>query len=208
MPTQAVRCTVAAGSRYGHRVAQPPGGLDEHRVPGVVPAYVVDRGEAVQVDDEHRARLAGYPAQDREPVQQLLAVGQAGELVRTRQPVQAALQLPPLAHVAYVYHERPDLGHAAQIAHRGLGVPPVPEAVAQPGLDEHAAAELGAGLGEDGGQPLAYPAGVVRVYPGQERPAHHVLVGQAELARRGRRLPPDGEVGVEHHGDLRGARDQ
>src|SRR5581483_8026617 len=48
------------------RVAQPARGLHEYGVPGVVTAYVVDRGEPVEVDHEYRAGLAGPLAQYRQ----------------------------------------------------------------------------------------------------------------------------------------------
>ena len=60
----------------GHRVAvahgpaEPPGHLDQHRVPGVVPEAVVDRLEAVEVAEE-----------DREPLRPVVLLALGGDRV-------------------------------------------------------------------------------------------------------------------------------
>ena len=69
-------------------VLQPLGDVDQHRVAGGVPEAVVDRLEAVEVDEQQRDAGAAPPGDLQgvlDPVEQQAAVGEVGEQVVARQ---------------------------------------------------------------------------------------------------------------------------
>ena len=132
---------VAADPRY--RVARPTlelqalGGRDQQLVPSVVPEAVVDRLEAIQVQQEDRrsaARARGTRERVIDAVAEDRAVRQPGERIVERLVRQLLLEELPVGDVARVEHEAFDgrVGHL--VAHDALYRPPRSVFVSQPVL--------------------------------------------------------------------------
>ena len=118
-----------------HRLLEPVGGLDSSSSPAWWPTRVVDRLEAVEVDEEHGgAGVAGPAAGERlpDPLGEQGAVGQVGERVVLGVVLQLGLEPDPFGDVPAVEDQ------AALVAvDGGLHVEPVagagPEAALDPG---------------------------------------------------------------------------
>lgn len=111
------------------------GGLDEEFVAGLVAEAVVDRLEAVEVDEEHGgAGVAGAAAAEglADPLGEQGAVGQVGERVVLGVVLQLRLEPDPFGHVAAVEDQA-----ALMAVDRGFDIEPVartgPEAALDPG---------------------------------------------------------------------------
>ena len=122
VPVEAGEHVVRAGTG-----AQPAGRLGEHRVADLAPAQV---GHAADTPEPERHHHAGAGPFGQHPVQ-FTGVGEAGQLVDERDPVQGPLQLLALPHIAQVHHESGDLGDVPLVGQAPLGLPPAAVPVAQ-----------------------------------------------------------------------------
>ena len=124
------------------RVLEPAGGLDEQLVAGLVADGVVDRLEAVEVDEEHGgAAVAGAAAGERlaDALGEQRAVGQVGERVVLGVVLQLGLEPDPFGDVPAVEDQ------AALVAvDGGLDVEPV---AAAPDLKRHSMRVVGSSAG-------------------------------------------------------------
>jgi hypothetical protein len=135
---------VAAEPRDGVAAArgaeQARGHLDEQAVAVGVAERVVDRLEAVEVEDEHGdaprvAVAAGAGERRGQPLAEAHAVGEPGERVVVRLPRELGLELGALGDVARVEHVAAHRRLAEQVAPHALDLPPAAVAV------RHAVAE-------------------------------------------------------------------
>jgi hypothetical protein len=150
---------------------------------------------------------ASPPAVVEQVAHQRPPVGQPGELIGVRQPVQGPLQMTTFADVADVHHQRRHLGHGPLVGDSGLGVPPDVVAVPQSRVDQRGR-PVGVLTGQHGGDHRLRVGGVVGVDQVAEGPADHLGVGQPEQPGGGRRLPADPQTFVEDQGEVGGAGDQ
>ena len=87
---------------FADYVAQPQGDEPKQGIAGRVAERVVDRLEAVEVEQEHRAAVLAAHRADQRVVERPakdLAVGQPGQRVLARKPVELDLRLPHLGEV-------------------------------------------------------------------------------------------------------------
>lgn len=116
-----------------HGLLEAASGLDEQLVARLVAETVVDRLEAVEVDEEHRgAGVTGAAAAESlaDPLGEQGAVGQVGERVVLGVVLQLGLQPDPFGHVPAV-EDQP----ALVAVDGGLDVEPVSGAGSEPALD-------------------------------------------------------------------------
>ena len=110
----------------GHDRAEPPGRLREHQVAGAVTDRVVDRGEAVQVeeDDARFRAIAAVAQRVPRPLLQVGPVGQAGQPVVEGQVGHLLAQRDLVAHVARGDQQLIGLSGHAVPHDRRFDVPP------------------------------------------------------------------------------------
>jgi len=108
--------------------AQPPGGLRQHQVTRAVADRVVDRGEAVQVEEDGAGPPGrrGVPQHVPGPLFDVGAVRQAGQPVVEGQVRDLLAQRDLVAHVAGGDKHLDRLTGCLVAQHGGLDVPPRP----------------------------------------------------------------------------------
>lgn len=156
--------------------------LDQQRVARAQPLRLVDGLEMIQVQRKHRQGLPRQARRRQQRSQSLLevgAVGQAGQLVVARQPLDAFLRRAPLGDVACntAHLDAAIVGIAYQVAD-DLG-PDDAAVLAQLGQFQHHRFALGLTTGFESRQPTgqqcSHPRGGLRRQTRFQRLRHHLL---------------------------------
>jgi hypothetical protein len=168
--------------RAVHPGPQPAGGLDHDHLGQVGAVHVADGGQPAQLDDDHRAgvrdRFAG-PAQ-------ALPVGQVGLRVEVGGLSQGPFQVALVTDVADVHHQGVARRGRVRAVRRPLGLPPPAESVAQADREDRVGPGGVRGRADPRRQVRVDRLGLCRMRQRGDRPAQHVVIGQSELAGRGR----------------------
>ncbi len=195
---------------------QPAGGLHQELVADLVPGGVVDRLEAVQVEEEHRdpgagpALLAAGAEGGPQPLGEQRPVGQVGERVVEGVVLQLGLEHDAFGDVPAVEQQA-----VAVPADGGLDVQPLAAAGADPALHPgrgHGGARVAVGGEPHPGEVAAdlgeHPVHVLGVDEVQQVAADEFLRVAPVDAERGRGDVGEHAVGAGDHDDVTGALHQ